>query len=269
MSIRQTWSQLTLTPMEDDLPDILSYVLYDESRMYFLREFVRKFKHSVSKDTLKESAKLITNVSPHMKDIVNPSILDALFEIKDFEINVFGLKNYEFIVRKGHPKIISNPTLPRHMDIQELYTYFKISNSEALLTLVKSFPASLEQRFIQDIPKLKLIPSIYLYIKEKDLFKNIDYKAFLKPLERTEQTIDYSMMFVDFMEPADPDDSVDTKDDDDFTWFSYTDVESEDYRTRLLIFQYLNSEWNSEFLDYLKEHRLFNFLYTRVINDLK
>jgi len=262
MSLRQTWSQLTLTPMEDDLPDILSYVLYDESRMYFLREFVRNFKHSVSKDTLKESAKLITNVSQHMKDIVNPSILDVLFEIKDFNIDVFGLKNHEFIVRKGNPKIISNPTLPRHMNIQELYTYFKISNSEALLTLVKSFPASLEQRFIQDIPKLKLIPSIYLYIKEKDLFKNIDYKELLKPLERTEQMIDYSMMFLDFMEPVEHEES------DDFKFYSYSNQSSDEYKTRLSIFRHLNIGWNAEIVNYLKEHQLYEFLYTRVLTTI-
>lgn len=262
MSFRQTWSQLTLTPLEDDLPDILSYVLYDESKMYFLREFVRNFKHSVSKDTLKESAKLITNVSQHMKDIVNPSILDTLFEIKDFEINVFGLKNYEFIVRKGHPRIISNPALPRHMDIQELYTYFKIMNSEALLTLVKSFPASLEVRFIQDIPKLKLIPSIYLYIKEKDLFKNIDYKELLIPLERTEQTIDYSMMFMDFDEPAEP---VDVDEPDDLKFYSYSIQNSDEYKTRLSIFRHLNIDWNAELVNYLKEHQLYEFLYTRIL----
>jgi hypothetical protein len=260
MNMRQTWSQLTLTPLEDDLRDIVSYVLYDESKLWFLKQFIKEFNTKIPKDTLSETATLIINVSQHMKDIVNPSILDALFEIKDFKIDFWKLKNYEFIVRKGHPRIITDQNLSRYMDIQKLYDYFKIMNTGALIVLVKTFEASLYEWFLQDIHKMQLAPAAYEYLKIRNDIHKINYKDLLKKLERTQQSMSMDMMYFGDEIPDEPM--------EDFTWFAYSDRSSEDYKMRLKIFQHLYIEWDNEFIQYLKEHQLFDFLYVRVLSNL-
>jgi hypothetical protein len=261
MNMRQTWSQLTLMTLEDDLCDIVSYVLYDEDKLWFLKQFIKEYNTKIPKDTLEETARLIINVSQHMKDIVNPSILCALFEIKDFKIDYWKIKNYEYIVRKGHPRIISSPNLYKYMNIQELYDYFRIMNTEALIVLVKNFEASLYERFLQDIHKLSLTIKVYEYIKSKNDLNKIDYKDLLKKLERTQQTMSSEMFYFGDEMPDEPM--------EDFTWFSYADRISEDYQTRLKIFRHLNIEWSNDVVEYLKEHQLFDFIYTKVISKIE
>lgn len=261
MNMRQSWSQLTLMTLEDDLYDIVRYVLYDESKLWFLKQFIQEFNTKIPKDTLEETAKLIINVSQHMKDIVNPSILDELFKIEDFKIDFWKLKNYEFIIRKGHPRIISNPNLYKYTNIQELYDYFKIMNTKALIVLVKNFEGSLYENLLQDVHKIQLIPVVYEYLKSKSDLKKIDYKGLLKKLERTQQSMSPEMMYFGDEMPDEPM--------EDFTWFSYADRTSDDYQIRLKIFRHLNIVWSNDFIEYLKEHQLFDFIYTKVLSDLE
>ena len=259
MTIYQSWSQLTLMHYEEDLSDIVRHVLFDESKLHFLKKFVEEYKNDISKDTLKDTATLITNVSQNTKDIINPNILDVLFEIEDFHIDIYKLKNYKYIVEHGNPKILSDITLSRHMDIQELYKHFKLHNTKALCILVKTFWCSLEEQFIQDIPKLDLIPEIYSYLKNKSLFNRIDYNALLKPLEKQHCSMSLSMMCFD---------EIPAEDDQELEWYAYSNRESKDYQVRLNIFRHLNVEWSDELADYMKSHRLFDFIYVQVLSGI-
>jgi hypothetical protein len=262
MRLRQTWDQLYFMPLEDDLYDIVWYVLKDERKLFYLKEFIEKYKNEIPKDAMEDTAKLIINMSQHNKDVINPDVLHALFEIPGFTIDIKSIKHYEYIVRKGHPKIISNPNLSRYMDIQELYDYFKIMNTDALITLVKTFEASLYDRFINDVHKMQLSKSVYEYLKMKNDFKTIDYKSLLVKLERSLQTMSSDMFYFGDEMPAD-------EPIEDLTWYSYADRSREDYIIRLKIFRQLNIEWTTEFIQYLKEHQLFDFLYIRALSDLR
>ncbi len=262
MRLHQTWDQVSLMPLEDDLYDIVWYVLKDERKLYFLKEFIQKYKNEIPKDALEDTAKLIINISQHNKDVIEPNVLHALFEIPGFTIDIKSIKHYEYIVRRGHPKIIGNQNLSRYMDIQELYDYFKIMNTEALVILVKTFEASLYDRFIKDIHKIQLTSSSYEYLKMKNDFKKIDYKLLLNKLERSLQTMSADMFY--FGDEMPTDEPI-----EDFNWYSYADRNQEDFIIRRKIFRQLNIEWNQEIIQYLIEHKLFDFLYIRTLSDLR
>jgi hypothetical protein len=255
MNFRQRWDQIIYTSLEGDLRDVVYYTILDENKLTYLKKFCKEYNGKFEADTLRETSK---SLEGYIKPI-NPEIINVLLDVDGMFINIPKLTGFEFIVKRGHPKILSDVKLSRYMDIQKLYDYFRVSNTEALLTLVKTFPASLEERLVRDIYTMSLIPDIYIYLKEKGLLKTIVVKDLLKRLERTFQSMPISMMYFDDVAPEDA---------EDLEWYSYADRTSKDYQTRLSIFKHIFSTCTPELVDYLKEHQLYDFLYVRVLNDL-
>lgn len=258
MTFRQRWNQIIYTPLEGDLQDVVYYTILDQNKIPYLRKFVKEHNGKFEEDTLQETSR---SLERYIKPI-SPEIINVLLDVDGMTINIPKLKGFEFIVKKGHPKILSDVKLSRYMDIQGLYDYFKVSNTEALLTLVKTFPASLEKRLVEDLNKISLIPGIFTYLKDKDLIKTIVIKDLLKKLEREFHSMPAFAMYLDPLDAP--------EDEEDLTWYSYADRESADYQVRLSIFRCSISilAWTSELIDYLKEHRLYDFIYVRVLNDL-
>lgn len=253
MNFRQRWDQIIYTPLEGDLPDVIHYATLDEEKVPYLRRFISEHNGKFEEETLQDTSRALEG---YFKPI-SSSVLNALLEIENLNLNYAKIKGFDKLAEQGYPKILNDDRLSSYTDIRELFDHFKASNPDALSILVKNRSYFLED-IIKQISKVKLSSDIYLELKNNGYLRNIVPKDLLKPLERSQCSFIVAIPIFD-----------DVEDTEELSYYNYADRTSEDYQVRLLIFKNIKVDWTSELVDFLKVNHLSDFLYTRVLNDLK